>query len=384
MDTALTSIGGQFEDEWEPVVRAFLTTTDATTGGAALAVHVDGRDVIDVFTGTADTRDGRAWTHDTPAILFSATKGLAALTVAVLAERGRIGYAQPVAAIWPEFAALGKSEMTVGDVLAHRAGLPAVEGSLTLDELIDNRGFAARLAAQQPLWPHAQSHLYHALTWGPLVSEIVRRATGQEIGTIFQEEIARPLEAAVTLQPTLQEARNVAYATNSPELEHFSTTTIPLLGEQAVAMLTAGGALPLSLVGDGTGLNDPRVLTSGLVSAGGIGTAAGLARVWGATVDAHPLLSAEPLRALLDVRSAGTAYGDTTDGSMGHHWGAGVQLASAALPLLTPRSFGHDGAGGQCGFADPEYALGFGYVTNRLSPTPVVAPIIAALRDVLD
>jgi CubicO group peptidase (beta-lactamase class C family) len=105
--------------------------------------------------------------------------------------------------------------------------------------------------------------------------------------------------------------------------------------------------------------------------------------VWGATVSDDGLLSDEALGALVAVRSSGRAFGDTTDGSMGHRWGAGVQLASLALPLLTPRSFGHDGAGGQCGFADPDFGLGFGYVRNRLSPTPVVAPIIAAMRDVL-
>jgi CubicO group peptidase (beta-lactamase class C family) len=383
MGSSHPEIGGRFDDGWEPVVRAFAATVDASTGGAALAIHIGDHDVVDVYAGTADIRSGRSWTMQTPAVLFSATKGLAALTVAWLADRGDIDYATPVAAVWPEFGVFGKDDVTIGDVLAHRAGLPAVEGPLTLDELTNNPVFAGRLAEQQPLWLHSQSHLYHALTWGPLVSEIVRRATGEELSEIFRREIARPLDADVALQPTPEQIAQVACATNSPELELFSTKTIPLLGERAVAGLTAGGALPLTLVGDGTGLNDPRVLASGLVSAGGIGTATGLARVWGATVSGDRLLSDKTLGALVAVRSAGRAFGDTTDGSMGNRWGAGVQLASPALPLLTPRSFGHDGAGGQCGFADPDYGLGFGYVRNRLSPTPVVAPIIAAVRDVL-
>jgi CubicO group peptidase (beta-lactamase class C family) len=383
MGSSNPEIAGRFDDDWEPVVRAFAASVDESTGGAALAIHISGHDVVDVYAGTADIRSMRSWAMQTPAVLFSATKGLAALTVALLADRGEIDYATPVAVVWPEFGVFGKDAVTIGDVLAHRAGLPAIDAPLALEELIDNEAFAARLAGQQPLWPHSQSHLYHALTWGPLVSEIVRRVVGEEIGEVFEREIARPLDADVTLQPTPEQIAEVAYAANSPELEVFSTKTIPLLGERAVAGLTAGGALPLTLVGDGTGLNDPRVLASGLVSAGGIGTATGLARVWSATVADDPLISDEALMALLAVRSTGPAFGDTTDGSMGHSWGAGVQLASPALPLLTPRSFGHDGAGGQCGFADPDFGLGFGYVRNRLSPTPVVAPIIAAMRDVL-
>lgn len=380
MIDAEATVDGDFEDDWRPVVEAFAATVDTTTGGAALAIIHHGRTVVDVYSGTADIRTGQTWQDSTRAILFSTSKGLAALTVNLLADQGRLDLDWPVAEVWPEFGANGKARITIGDVLAHRAGLPAPASPLDLEDLIDNEIFASRLADLRPLWPAAGSHLYHAITWGPLVSELVRRATGEEIAEIFAREIAGPLQADVTLQATPPQASAAAYATNSPELEYLSTTTIPQLGDVAVAGFTAGGALPLSLVGDGTGLNDPRVLASGLVSAGGIGTATGVARIWSATIADEPLLSDHALRALVRVRSTGPAFGDTTDGSMSHRWGAGVQLASAALPLLSARSFGHDGAGGQCGFADPAYGIGFGYVRNRLSPAPVVGPILGAVR----
>jgi len=383
MASDTTTVRGHYDDEWEAVVIAFAATVDPATGGAALAIRHEDRDVVDVHAGTADIRTGRKWDADTPAVLFSSTKGLAAVTVALLVDQGRIDIETQVARIWPEFGVRGKGGITIGDVLSHRAGLVAPDAPLSVDELIDNRAFAARLAAQPPLWPGASAHLYHPVTWGPLVSEIVRRATGEEISDIFTREIAAPLAAHAALAPTKSEARDVAYVTLSPELELFSTQTVPLLGELAVASLTAGGALPPSLVGNGTGLNDARVLGSGLVSSGGVASATGLARIWAATVAPVPLLSDGALAGLLHMRSHGTAFGEGPDAGGGHEWGAGVQLSSAALPLLTRRSFGHDGVGGQCGFADREWGIGFGYVTNRLSHLHLVGPILDAMRSTL-
>lgn len=377
------AVHGHAEDGWGGVVDAFAATIDQRAGGAALSIQQNDRCVVDVFAGMADIRTGRQWAESTPTVLFSATKGLAALTVAWLSDHGRIDLDVPVASYWPEFAAGGKEHITAADVLAHRAGLPAPDAPLSRTELLDNRLFAARLSAQVPLWPEAQSHLYHPVTWGPLTSEIVRRASGEEIGAVFDREIAGPCRADIAIQPGSQLTSRVAHATNTLELEALNTTTIPLLGELAIAGLTAGGALPPGLVGDGEGLNEPEVLSSGLVSAGGVGTAAGLARVWGSLVGRSPFLSPAAVETLIRVRSQGPGFQDTSNGRMSHRWGVGVQLASPALPLLTPRSFGHDGAGGQCGFADPDHALGFGYLRNQLCHVPVVQPIIDAVREVI-
>jgi CubicO group peptidase (beta-lactamase class C family) len=159
------------------------------------------------------------------------------------------------------------------------------------------------------------------------------------------------------------------------------------MGGLAHRMLTAGGALPLTLVGDGVGLNDPRLLKSGLISATGVGTASGLARIWSATIRPTRgvrILSDDAVRRLTTPRSTGPGATDAETGGPFHRWGAGVQLSSEALTWLSPSSFGHDGAGGQAGFADPSYGIGFGYVTNRMAAAPVIGPIVEALRSVLD
>jgi CubicO group peptidase (beta-lactamase class C family) len=382
------SVKGRFAPGMAPVVEAFASSIgDPAAGGAALSIWHDGEEIVDVHAGTADVRTGRPWDAATRAVLFSATKGLAAIAVARLADELELDPDAPVASVWPEFAAHGKDRITITDVLAHRAGLVAPDTPMSPDDLADVRGFAERLAAQRPMWPDARAHLYHALTWGPLVSEIVRRATGQEVPDVFAREIAAPLDAAVTLRADDRALRHVAYTTVAPEAELLTSQTIPQMGELAHRMLTAGGALPLTLVGDGTGLNDPRLLKAGLLSAAGTGTASGLARTWSATIRPTRgvrVLSSDAVRRLTAPRSTGPGATDTeTDGPF-HRWGAGVQLSSEALTWLSPSSFGHDGAGGQAGFADPAYGIGFGYVTNRMAAAPVIGPIVKALRSFLD
>ncbi|KAB2378932.1 serine hydrolase domain-containing protein [Actinomadura montaniterrae] len=382
------SVKGRFAPGMAPVVEAFASSIgDPAAGGAALSIWHDGEEVVDVHAGIADTRTGRPWDAATRAVLFSATKGLGAVAVARLADELKLDLDAPVASVWPEFAAHGKERITITDVLAHRAGLVAPDTTMSPDDLADVRGFADRLAAQRPMWPDACSHLYHALTWGPLVSEIVRRATSREAPDVFAREIAAPLDAAVTLRADDRDLRHLAYTTAAPETELLTSQTIPQMGELAHRMLTAGGALPLTLVGDGTGLNDPRLLKAGLLSAAGVGTASGLARIWSATITPTRgvrILSDDAVRRLAVPRSTGPNATDTeTDGPF-HRWGAGVQLSSEALTWLSPSSFGHDGAGGQAGFADPDYGIGFGYVTNRMAAAPLIGPIVKALRSILD
>lgn len=380
-----TTIHGNYDPQWGPVVQAFADGVNHETGGAALSIWRHGAEVLNVYAGTADRRSGQPWRADTRAVLFSSTKGLAALAVAWLEDQGHLALDDRVARLWPEFATNGKQDLTIGDVLAHRAGLPAPEEPITLDELVDIRAFAARLAAQEPMWPNANCHLYHAVTWGPLVSEIVRRATGEDITDIFAKAFALPLGADVSLAATTRDLPRTAYVTSSTDLAD-ATKTISKLGDLAVSGLTAGGALPLGLVGEGTGYNDPRVLCSGLVSGAGTATASGLAQIWSSLVcppDSRPL-SGRAIDRLTQVRSEGPGFGDTSNGGFAMRWGAGVQLSSSALPLMSDESFGHDGAGGQCGFADPRYGIGFGYVTNRMAKLPPAAPIIAATRAVLD
>jgi CubicO group peptidase (beta-lactamase class C family) len=229
--------------------------------------------------------------------------------------------------------------------------------------------------------------MYHAITWGPLVRELVLRATGQDLPELFRELIAAPLQADATLKATDAEVSRVAHVSTSPTWDAWSVQVTDMIGEDGLRFLTAGGALPVGLVTADGGLNDPRVLKAGLVSASGIATASALARIWSSAVVptlGHRLLSEGGTALLTRERSGGPSATDNSSTGPFQRWGAGVQLSSDALPWLTEASFGHDGAGGQAGFADPHYQVGFGYLTNRMEVTSQVGQIVSALRAVLD
>ena len=187
-------IQGSFEPGFEAVADAFAAAfAGRPEMGAGLHVLVKGRSVIDLWAGVADARTDRAWAEDTPSVVFSCTKGLMSILVARLVEDGRLAYDAPVARYWPEFAAAGKAEITVGQALAHQAGLSAPRDTLSEDDIVDWERMVSVLAAQAPLWPIGSGYAYHALTHGWLAGELVRRATGLSPGTYFQQLIVEPL-----------------------------------------------------------------------------------------------------------------------------------------------------------------------------------------------
>lgn len=379
----MSEIGGSYDPRFEPVIEAFSQTAE---GGAALSIWHRGTEVINVWYGTADARTGRAWDERTMAVLFSATKGLASMVVASLADQGRIDLETPVAHYWPEFAVHGKGALTVGDLLAHRAGLIAPDADLNLDEVLDSARFAARLAGQRPRWTPGEAHMYHAITWGPLVSHVVSRATGQELPDLFRELVGDLPD--VTLQATDADVARVAHVSASPAYEAQGRLLSEMLtDDDSRRFLTAGGALPIGLITPDGGFNDPRVLKVGLVSGGGLGTASALARTWSSVVtltQGQQLLSDKGVALLTRERSSGPGAMDSGRPGPFHRWGAGVQLSSEVLGWLSDTSFGHDGAGGQAGFADPVHEVGFGYLTNRMEVASHVPQVVSALKGVLD
>jgi CubicO group peptidase (beta-lactamase class C family) len=163
--------------------------------GAAVAVYREGRKVVDLWGGFRNGITQAPWEQDTLVNVFSTTKGVASLAVAVAASHGFISYDAKVADYWPEFAQGGKDEITVRQLLAHQAGLPAIRPQLTLDELADASRMSAKLAAQVPAWPPGTRHGYHAITLGWYEGELIRRTDplGRSLGQFFADEIARPL-----------------------------------------------------------------------------------------------------------------------------------------------------------------------------------------------
>jgi len=375
------------ESRFAPVIDAFTKTLDEKDrSGAALSVWLDGQPVIEARGGTADARTGQAWQPDSLAVVFSCTKGLAAIAIGRLLQSGALSSLDvPVAEIWPEFAAHGKGRVSVGDALAHRAGVPAPRVDVTIAELLDGAALAGIIADQEPFWEPGTSHQYHAVTVGAISAQIVSRLSGRSLGDFLAAEIARPLEADTWIGLPVELEPRVAYMIEGqPAPTAPPTNTSPDLNwlERAV---TLGSALPLNLIGPGTGFNDRELHAAEIGGAGGISSATGLARIWSATVAETRgvrLWNTETARALAEARSVGTPFFDIGPPPY-QAWGAGVMIPSAWDPYLSPASFGHDGAGGQVAFADLDARVGFAYLTNRLVDMERGISVVNALRDAL-
>ncbi len=353
--------------------------------GASLAVRHRGAWVARLWGGVADARTGRPWSADTLSVIFSCTKGLMSLAIARLVEQGLVDYDAPVARYWPEFAAAGKERITVREALSHRAGLLALRVALSTDQMLDWEFVTGGLAAQAPIFPPGSGYAYHALTHGWLAGEIIRRVTGLTPGRYLRQEMAAPLGASVHVGLPPEHAARVAHLVTYPgqvpaDLPPPPEPDWPLLS------VTLGGALPPTLVTEAGGFNDPRLHAAEIPGAGGIATAEGLATIWSAAVT-----TTEGVRLVGDTviaqatREQSGGPGIWPGPPPYYRWGMGFMLDAEARRLLTPRSFGHDGAGGQVAFADPMHEVGFVYLTNRMEGAPDSRgnDIVTALRDIL-
>jgi CubicO group peptidase (beta-lactamase class C family) len=385
----LSQIGGFVMPRFEAVGDAFVAAFhDRPTMGAGLAVRHQGTTVVDLWGGVADERTGAAWGEDTVGVVFSTTKGLVSILAARLVQEGVFGYEDTVASYWPEFAASGKGEVRIADLLAHRSGLSAPRHPVV--DLTAWDDITAQLAAQEPLWEPGTGHSYHAMTQGWLVGEVIRRATGQRVGELFQALVADPLcaDAWIGLPSALR--TRVAHLQTGVSMAELaaqqSAEASPGVPDWNYAALTLHGALPFELVGPDTGFNDPRVQEAEVPAAGGIASARALAAIWSATVvetDGVRLVDDATLERALVPQSEGPQVWPVPGPTC--RWAMGFQLDSAARRYLSSLSFGHDGAGGQVAFADPVSGVGFAFVTNYMEAgdDSRATSIIDALREVL-
>ena len=412
-------INGRIAPGYEGVLDAFARNfTEHGEVGAAFALVHDGRTVVDLWGGVADAATGAPYTEDTLQLVFSSTKGATALCAHLLAQRGELDLDAPVASYWPEFGRAGKADIPVRWLLCHKAGLPYVEAPLGLEELLDWERPVEALAAMAPVWEPGTAHGYHAVTYGWLVGEVVRRVTGRSLGTFFAEEVARPLGLELWIGLPDDQQGRVAPLTNRGLRPARERDAVPaaeaqahapgmgaetpgaerpgdlvaqgeaLLGPDSLLLRALGGSTALPLVGDGV-FNDPRVRAAELPAANGVTTARSLARMYAATIgpvegaDAGPLLTPEQLA----VATARQTEGSDRVLVLETTFGLGYMLSSDFSPYGSPRSFGHAGAGGSVGFADPENGLGFGYVMNRmvanLSGDPRSRGLVAAVYDAI-
>jgi CubicO group peptidase (beta-lactamase class C family) len=183
-------------DRFAPVQKLFeQNLADDTDLGAAFCVTVDDQVVVDLYGGFADAARTRPWRADTIVGVYSTTKTMAALTALLVADRGELDFTAPVARYWPEFAAAGKADVTVAQVMSHSSGLCGWREPLTVEDLYDWEKATALLAAQEPYWEPGSASGYHVVTQGYLIGEVIRRITGRTLGAVFREEIAEPLGA---------------------------------------------------------------------------------------------------------------------------------------------------------------------------------------------
>ncbi|HWD55204.1 MAG TPA: serine hydrolase domain-containing protein [Acidimicrobiales bacterium] len=393
-DTSSAHITGHVEPGFEPVRDAFAQNfQEGRELGSAFCVHVQGRKVVDLCGGSFDDAGTKPYGPDALQLVFSTTKGATAVCANLLAQRGLLDLDAPVATYWPEFAQAGKESVPVRYLLCHQAGVPAIDRRLTPEELQSWTPAIDALAEQTPFWAPGTGHGYHALSYGYLVGEVVRRISGRSLGTFFAEEVAGPL--------------GLEFFIGLPE--EFEPRVSPIVGanfdgggagagagggagggDAAGSGVAAGGgdaapsgyastllARSLNLGGairDRDWMNQRAWHAAEVPGGNGITNAASLSRMYAAligTVEGGPsqaLLSAAQVE---DARTPLTSGADQVFASVGfmleQKIGLGFWRSSPVTLFGGEGSFGHGGAGGSYGFADPENGLAVGYVMNKMA-----------------
>jgi CubicO group peptidase (beta-lactamase class C family) len=361
MTQAAAAVSGFVAPGFEIVQDAFAANfARRDEVGAAFAAHVDGKLVVDLWGGLADQANQAPWEKDTLSIIFSGTKGVVAIAAMVLVDRGEISLEEPVATYWPEFAASGKEWVTVGDVLSHQAGLPYIEADLTTESLLDPEGLAALLAAQPPAWAAERRVTYHALTYGWLAGELVRRVSGITVGEFVRREIAEPLGVEIWIGlPSEHEPRVSTLSMHesfaaAKDLAYFGPgarryTNPPLFDEPLL-------------------WNEARVHAAEIPGAAGITNARSMATLYGClacggSLGDTRLMSAETVALAGRDRSRGRDA--LAPESIA--FGAGFELQTERSPFGPAAvAFGHGGAGGSFHGTWPKHRVGFSYVMNQM------------------
>jgi CubicO group peptidase (beta-lactamase class C family) len=387
-------IGGDVDEGYGKVADVFRRNlSSGKEVGAAVAVYRDGRKVVDLWGGFRNGITQAPWEQDTLVTVFSTTKGVASLTVAVAASRGHIIYDAKVADYWPEFAQASKDAITVRQLLSHQAGLPALKPPLTLDDLADPTRMSAKLAAQATAWTPGTRHGYHAVTLGWYEGELIRRAdpAGRSLGQFFAEEIATPLglDFYIGLPASVDRTRVAQLHTSSRTKALLHLNTLPpglVVGLLNPFSLTARAVTVAKGITDPANLNRDELRVVEIPAGNGTGTARSVAKLYGSaatggseigltpsTLDTLKTPATPPTKGLRDkVLHVDTSF------SLGF-----AKPAPLCVFGSSDNAFGTPGAGGSFGFADPDTGIGYGYVMNRLGYHLVSDPRELGLRHVL-
>lgn len=399
----MADIRGTTAEEFEEVAEVFERNfAEHGDVGAGFAVYLEGDKVIDLTGGVADG-SGRPYDEDTLQMVFSTTKGATAMCAHLLVERDELDLHAPVSQYWPEFAANGKAEVPVAWLLSHRVGLIDTDDAMTLEEALDWDVVTSALAASTPAWEPGTAHGYHAVTFGWLVGEVVRRVSGTDLGGFFAKEFADPLgldfwiglpdDQQARVAPLIpmggtdpgEEGPPMMTAEEGAGSEDAPSNLIEMLemflgpdNLAAKALTAPGGAFAAESI-----WNKARVRAAQIPAANGVTNAVSLARLYASTVcevDGLRTLNAKTVRNATEVQ----VEGPDSVLVLPIPFALGFMTHSDLSPFVGGRSFGHYGAGGSVGFADPERRLAGGYVMNKMHFGLAGDPRTAALLGAVD
>jgi CubicO group peptidase (beta-lactamase class C family) len=358
--------------------------------GASVAVTVQGDTVVDLWGGFMDADRSQPWVEDTLCNVMSCTKGAVALCAHLLASSGELDVDEPVATYWPEFAAAGKEVILVRHLLSHQAGLPVLQDYVPYGALYDWEGIVARLAAQAPMWDPGTRHGYHALTWGFLVGEVIRRITGQGVGQFLASEVCGPL--GLELWIGLPESEHDRVATFLPP----TPSPDEPVSRYTIESMTQPDSIPFQVMMNNGGYlapgewDSPAALSAVIPASGGVGHARALAGLYGAVVGDGRIgrfrLEPEDVTRMGAVVSAAgedvVLYGPGR-WTLGFHKGGGSPrgVVPPVRVSLSEEAFGHTGFGGSIAFADPGADMSFAYVMNQMRSDMGLAPTGQLLVD---
>ena len=366
-------IQGYFDLRFEAVKDAFAELfNDPQERGAALCVQIDGETVLDLWAGVADKDGEQAWHSDTLANLFSCTKTFTAVAALQLVGEGKLALDRPVAQAWPEFAQAGKGAITLRQLLSHQAGLPALRQMLPPEALYDWQAMTAALAAEQPWWEPGSGHGYAPITYGWLLGELIRRVEGCGPGEAIVRRTAIPLGLDFHIGLHDDEfPRVAAIGRKKGDLgDAAAQRLLRCMMSEPASMTTRAFTNPPSIM---TSTNKPEWRRMQQPAANGHGTARALAGFYTGLLQGR-LLDA----ALLAELTREHACGEDRTLLTQTRFGLGCMLDQPQVANATyglgPQAFGHPGAGGSIGFADPQRGVAFAFVTNSLGPYVLMDP----------
>jgi CubicO group peptidase (beta-lactamase class C family) len=382
------NINGYVNRGFEPVRSMFAENFERRheLGGACCAYH-HGEKVVDLWGGVRNKGTGEPWEGRTMVIVYSATKGLAAMTLAIAHSRGWLDYEERVSTYWPEFAQHGKERVTVRQLLAHQAGLYALDQPVDRELVGDLDRLAIVLARQKPAWEPGTRQAYHGITLGFYESELLRRVDPRHrsLGQFFEDEIASPLELDLYIKlPDSIPNAQLAVMTRPSLIELFAGFPLRF----AIDTMNRRSKIVRALRGSELPHDDERVYARNLEvpSGGAVGTARAIARAYSVFANGGHELGIR--RETLDLLAAPPVpptrgFYDECMKTRGVGFSLGFMKPSPALPFGNASAFGSPGAGGALGFADPAAGVGYAYVTNQMGTRLSGDPRDVALRGAL-